>query len=133
MILPITFLQINVSCQVGDIAYASLHQGRQSGRNHPGPTVNTKPFIFGLITAVNRVTNTITVDTNAANGIGSNFANFPFSWPGDLGNLYVFFQKSQLANTSGVTGYFLETEYRNYSTLPAEMFATAVDYVESSK
>ena len=126
MILTITLPRINVSCQVGDIAYASLHQSRQSGRNHPGPTVNTKPFILGLITIVNRVANTITIDTNANGGVGNDLA-FQNS------SHVIFFQKPQLANTSGVTGYFLETEYRNYSTLPAEMFATAVDYVESSK
>ena len=43
------------------------------------------------------------------------------------------FSKNKIANYSGITGYYAETEYRNYSTLPAEMFATAVDYVESSK
>lgn len=129
MIIIIQFQHINVSCQVGDIAYASFHQGRQSGRNHPNSTINTKPFVLGLITGVNRIigsdTPAITVDTDAVGGIGSN--------PVNIEELYVYFQKSQLANTSGVTGYFLETEYRNYSTLPAEMFATAVDYVESSK
>ena len=132
MIITIQFQHINVSCQVGDIAYASLYQGRQSGTNHPNSSVNTKPFVLGVITGVNRIigngTPAITVDTDAGGGIGNNPNNFDV-----YDDLYVFFQKSQLVNTSGVIGYFLETEYRNYSTLPAEMFATAVDYVESSK
>ena len=43
------------------------------------------------------------------------------------------FGKNKAANYSGITGYFAETEYRNESTLPAEIFATAVDYTVSSK
>ena len=128
MDITITLQQINVSCQVGDIAYGSLQSGGQSGRNHPGSSTNTKPFVLGMITNVNRTTNEIIIDTNAGGGIGSTMPVL-----GHVMDLYVFFQKPQLINTSGVTGYFLETEYRNYSTLPAEMFATAVDYVESSK
>ena len=137
MIITLQFPNINVSCQVGDIAYASIHQGRQSGRNHPGSTANTKPFVLGLIQTVNRTigntvngvtTPVVVINTNAGGGPGT---TLPYG--ATVGGLYVFFQKSQLINTSGVIGYFLETEYRNYSTLPAEMFATAVDYVESSK
>ena len=105
--------------------------------NHPGSTANTKPFVLGLIQTVNRTigntingitTPVVVINTNGGGGIG---ATFPYN--ATMGDLYVFFQKSQLINTSGVTGYFLETEYRNHSTLPAEMFATAVDYTESSK
>lgn len=122
------FRHINTSCQVGDIAYASYHSSRQSGRNHPGSSVDTKPFVLGRITNINRITGSIEVDPNADGGVGNTAAASLV-----LSQLYIFFQKSQLANTSGVIGYFLETEYRNYSTLPAEMFATAADYVESSK
>ena len=43
------------------------------------------------------------------------------------------FSKNKLANYSGITGYYAEAEYRNFTTLPAEIFATAVEYVESSK
>ena len=84
--------------------------------------------MLGRITNINRVTGSIEVDPSADGGVGNTVAASLV-----LSQLYIFFQKSQLANTSGVIGYFLETEYRNYSTLPAEMFATAADYVESSK
>jgi hypothetical protein len=46
---------------------------------------------------------------------------------------YLMFAKNKLVNYSGILGYYAETEYRNYSTLPAEIFATAVDYVVSSE
>ena len=131
MIIPLEFPFINVSCQVGDVALVSITENNQSGVNHPGSTENTKPIILGLITAVYRGASPpwISVDTNANGGCGTcdDFLGR------NIANAYVFFRKEDHSNTSGVTGYFLEAEYRNYSTLPAEMFATAADYVVSSK
>ena len=46
---------------------------------------------------------------------------------------FLFFSKDKRANISGMLGYYAEVEYRNYSRLPAEMFATATEFVESSK
>jgi hypothetical protein len=43
------------------------------------------------------------------------------------------FSKDRRVNTSGIIGYYAETELRNWSTLPAEIFAVQVDFVESSK
>ena len=107
---------LNVSIQPGDIIYyASLVSG-QGGSNHPNASTDTKPKILGKITSVNHNGKTVSHD-GVANVTGK----------------YLMFSKNKIANYSGITGYYAETEYRNYSTLPAEMFATAVDYVESSK
>ena len=98
MIITIRFSHINVSCQVGDIAYGSRHLGRRSGKNQPASAQNTKPLVIGVITGIDRNiglnTPVVTIDTNASGGIGNN---------------------------------------SSFLTLPAEMFATAVDYIESSK
>ena len=45
---------------------------------------------------------------------------------------YIFFSKDRRANISGVVGYFAETKYVNDSKNKTEMFATAIDYAESS-
>ena len=113
---------INVSIQAGDIIYFSNINHNQGGRNHPyqNGNPNSKAQRFGEVTAVDHSTNTISV-TKQGGGPSIN--------AGD----YVFFSKDRRVNLSGIIGYFAETEYRNYSKLPAEMFATSANYVESSK
>jgi len=117
---------LNVSVQKTDVLYASLTHQDQSGANNPfaGPPSNTAPVAIGEITDVhpfdhpstpNQITVTLYdgfIITNAH---------------------YLFFSKDRRVNMSGIAGYFAECEYRNYSKLQTEIFATAVDYVESSK
>tara|TARA_R100000963_G_C4616279_1_gene85127 strand:- start:196 stop:522 length:327 start_codon:yes stop_codon:yes gene_type:complete len=99
---------LNISIQKGDTLYASKLTG------------DTKPKILGEVDSINHGDNQITYT--------------PISGaPSLTSNHYLMFAKNKLVNYSGITGYYAETEYRNYSTLPAEMFATAVDYSESSK
>ena len=108
----------------GDILYYIKPINNQGGTNHPNSAgTNTKPKAFGEVISVNHAARTVTYDDT----------NYP-SIPGGLNNShYIFFSKDRRANTSGIIGYFAETEYRNYTKLQAEIFATAVDYVESSK
>ena len=131
-IVTITFpFDLNVSVQGsggadngGDILYYINPVNNQGGTNHPdsGGT-NTKPKAFGEIVSVNFDANTITFDDT----------NYP-AIPGGLNSgHYIFFSKDRRANISGIIGYYAETEYRNYSKLQAEIFATAVDYIVSSK
>jgi len=106
----------------GDIIYYILPVNNQGGTNHPNSgNTNTKPKAFGEVLSVDHVGKSITVDT--------------FGYPPVTLEVehYLFFSKDRRANMSGVIGYFAETEYRNYTKLQAEIFATAVDYVESSK
>ena len=122
-IQTITFpFPLNVSVQPTDILYTSLSPGNQSGTNHPSATVNTAPTALGAVTNINHSTNTITYDDTG-------FTPSPVltSWH------YLYFSKDRNANTSGIIGYFAETQYRNYTKVPAEIFATAVDYSDSSK
>ena len=122
-LITITFPRgINVSLQVGDLIYATEIRNDQAGKNHPNPSgVNTKPRKYGVVTAIDRVAGFIRVSTGGFGGT-------------ELGpNEYIMFSKDNRANLSGMIGYYAETTYINHSTLPAEIFATAVDYVESSK
>ena len=131
-IVTITFpFDLNVSVQGsggtgngGDILYYINPINNQGGTNHPGSGgTNTKPKAFGEVVSVNFDVNTITFDD----------AGYP-PIPGGLNSgHYIFFSKDRRANISGIIGYYAETEYRNYSKLQAEIFATAVDYVPSSK
>ena len=117
---------LNVSIQKGDIVYAALTHlptpNGQSGFNQPEATVvDTKPFPIGVVTTVSHGSKSVTIDTTGFTSVTLTSAH------------YLFFGKDPMANTSGITGYYAQVEYRNYSTKEAEMFATAVDYVESSK
>tara|TARA_Y100000310_G_scaffold181470_1_gene181413 strand:- start:53 stop:430 length:378 start_codon:yes stop_codon:yes gene_type:complete len=125
--MPIQVIQfpfpLNVSLQKGDTIYWCYNAGGQAGRNHPGSaSVNTKPKKLGLVGTVNRNLNRVGVVVQS--GLKDVCQN---------NECYFFFSKDRRANYSGIIGYFMEVEYRNYSTLKSEIFATAVDYVESSK
>ena len=120
--LVLTFpTTLNISLQKGDTIYVcpDVVSG-QAGRNHPNASGNTTPVKIGPVTAINRAQNTVDVLTTLSTLPGS-------------GNQFALFSKDRRANYSGVIGYFMEVEYRNYSTLKSEIFATAVDYVESSR
>ena len=120
MAITLEFQQLNISIQPGDAVYRARTMGGQSGSNNPyAGGVNTKPQLVGYVTNVVHADNQVVVD-NSSTGL-------------TVGSEYVFFSKNKAANFSGITGYYIEAEYRNYSTLPVEIFATAVDYVESSK
>jgi hypothetical protein len=113
---------LNVSVQKGDTIYTSIIANGQAGVNQPNLSgASTKPFPIGIVTAVGPG-NAITIETSGY-----------LPTPTITSSHYFFFSKDPVVNTSGIIGYFAETEYRNYSSSKAEMFATAVDYVESSK
>ena len=46
---------------------------------------------------------------------------------------YVFFGKDTTAGTSGIAGYYAEIEFKNISTVKAELFSVASEYFISSK
>jgi hypothetical protein len=105
----------------------SLTSQDQSGVNNPFPSSsNTAPIAIGVVVSVHHVNQTVTIDPIPP----YNDLNNPFTLTTAH---YLFFSKNRVANISGIVGYFAETEYRNYSKLQTEIFATAVDYVESSK
>ena len=113
--------EINISLQKGDVVYYCRHTSSQAGKNHPNATMNTKPKKLGVVTNVNR--NNDKVDVQVP--IPMAFVN--------LNNKYLLCSKDRRVNYSGVAGYFMEVEYRNYTTLKSEIFATAASYVDSSR
>lgn len=131
-LIEITFpFALNISVQPTDIMYASVTLNSQSGTNHPQMTYNTSPVAIGTVTAVDHGAMQVEIDdTGYVNNI---FYDPNTNLPVITDHHYLFFSKNRIANTSGIIGYFAETEYRNYSKLQTEMFATAIDYVDSSK
>ena len=128
-ILKYEFKSLNVSVAVEDVAYASRLANGLSGSNNPNAgTLNTKPHVLGQVVGVNHDTNHVWIDTTLSGGVGPSSI-----YTVKKDTVMVMFQKNPKINTSGVLGYYVEVEYKNKSTLPAEMFATAVDYTESSK
>ena len=122
MILQITLPRVNVSLQIGDLVYYAVQVGSSSGSNHPGAGgADTKPKVLGVCVLIGQTF--IHVDNMLGGGVGAE---------PDAGCV-IMFQKDKRAGLSGIIGYYALTEYRNYATIPVEMFATAVDYVESSK
>jgi len=110
---------MNISLQKGDVIYYCQTVSGQSGKNHPNTGgINTQPLKLGVVISFNRDALTITVDLETLKS---------------LSNVYLFFIKDGIVNHSGIIGSWLETEYRNYSTLSSEIFATATDFVESSR
>ena len=115
---------LNVSIQPTDVLYITLHENDQAGKNH-NANIDTKPEPYGEVTDVDHNNNEITVQTN---GYTPTAKNQTISE-----QHYLFFSKNREANISGVVGYYAEVEYRNYTRLQAEMFATAANFSESSK
>tara|TARA_Y100000034_G_C6848123_1_gene384430 strand:+ start:971 stop:1357 length:387 start_codon:yes stop_codon:yes gene_type:complete len=116
---------LNESMQIGDTVYYSNVQSSQGGRNHPLAGHDSKPKPLGTVSGIDRVQLEIYVDSFSNNQTVVN--NIVQSNP------YLFFSKDRRVNYSGIIGYFMEVEYRNHSTLKSEIFATAVDYVNSSR
>ena len=115
--------ELNVSLQKGDTIYYCDTYNAQAGKNHPNSTINTKTKKLGKVTNVDRAT--LVVDVQVP------IPNMPNNL--NLNNKYLLFSKDRRGNYSGVIGYFMEVEYRNYSTLKSEIFATAVSYTDSSR
>ena len=111
---------LNISIQPGDTLYAVRLVNGQGGTNIPQANVDTKPKELGSVDSVDHRSNSIIYTTTPG---APNLTN----------DHYLMFAKDKLVNYSGITGYYAETEFRNESTLPAEIFATAVDYIVSSQ
>ena len=131
-LITITFPNtINVSVQVGDIAYyldnvASLG----SGSLFPGhiPTTHNHSdyndiIQIGAIVSINQTTNSITCNWNP----NPPMATFP-----TIGD-FIMFSKDNAANMSSVLGYYAEVEMVNNSNEKAKLFAVSTNVSESSK
>jgi len=120
--VQLTFDNINVSAQVGDIVYYT-HSGSPTGGFDQASLVNT--IRLGPIIAMNG--NTITVqydDLDVGNG--------PVLLSPSIGS-FISFAKDKKANTSSLLGYYMSVNFVNNSKQKAELFSVGSEIVESSK
>ena len=116
-LITLTFSSdINVSTQVGDVAYYVPTATTSSF------TINSSSIVMiGVVTVVDDVLNQITCNTNLTSG----------SWPS--ASDFILFSKDNKVNMASLLGYYAKVKIRNNSTSKAEMFKISADYFESSK
>lgn len=115
-LITLNFDGMNVSAQVGDIAYYSYNPSNVGGFDHSTLSTTKK---LGTIVAVDE--NSITVQYNAA------VVTLP---PGDC---FISFAKDKKINTVSLLGYYADVKFVNDSTEKAELFSVGSDIEESSK
>jgi len=105
--ITLTFLKpINVSVQVGDIAYYT-------------DDVNGDNISYiGAIVAAHSKSIDVEIAPNSSRPSLSSF---------------ILFSKTAEVNTSGIKGYYAEIQFMNNSESEAELFAVGSEVVESSK
>jgi len=118
IILTFATSNINQSVQIGDSIYYSNPQ--EVGEFDVGDSFTE----LGIITNI------------SLNGNGG--TNIDCTVPDDLvlptvNTSYVFFSKDNKVNSSTLLGYYGLAEFRNNSTVKAELFAAAAEMFESSK
>ena len=115
--ITLTFASnINVSAQIGDVAYYVPTTTSSSF------TINSSSIVtIGVITAVNDALNTITCTTSLTSS----------TWPSPSD--FILFSKDNKANMSSLLGYYAEATIRNNSPSKGEMFQISADYFDSSK
>ena len=120
--IVLTFDNINVSCQVGDIIHYS-HSGLNTGGFDNTALINT--LVLGPVLAI--------VDNTASGGgwdvIVDHNSNAPVPSLGD----YITFAKDKRVNTSSLVGYYASVNFVNNSANKVELFSVGSEVSESSK
>ena len=140
-IITLTFPHnINVSVQVGDVGYyvPTFPVGTPTASTL-NPTWTYGPNYAATTTPhfTNTRENVITMGTIIAVTLTSITCDMPdpllaiYDPPTVLD--FIMFSKDNKANLSSLLGYYSLLKIRNNSTLKAEMFSIATDFVESSK
>ena len=106
---------MNVSAQVGDIAYYSPVQVI-GAFNTSSISTTTK---LGEITAINGSSITVEYDSNITSAPGVND--------------FISFAKNHTINTSGLVGYYADVKFENNSTGKIELFSVGSEVTQSSK
>jgi hypothetical protein len=117
--VELTFDNLNVSAQVGDIVYYTNYNGNPTGGFDQAGLANTTKL--GAIISI--INNTITVEYDDLNGtlIGPSEGSF------------ISFAKDKKANTSSLLGYYMSANFVNNSRGKVELFSVGSEIVESSK
>ena len=111
---------INVSVQVGDIAYYTSNTSMLGTHTHS----NYSDIVqIGEVLIINRVSNTITCDWSP----NPSSAAFPST------NDFIMFSKDNRVNLSSLLGYYANIKFVNNSPEEAELFSVGADVFESSK
>tara|TARA_R110002153_G_scaffold109136_1_gene249874 strand:- start:362 stop:718 length:357 start_codon:yes stop_codon:yes gene_type:complete len=113
--LTLNFPNVNVSAQVGDVAYYSV-PSTLGGFNTSGLPVTVA---FGLITAVTTTSITVEYEDKRIR-------------PPSMG-YFIFFQKDKKVSMSSILGYYMQVDFVNDSKEKAELFSVGVEVQESSK
>ena len=139
---------LNVSVQVGDIAYFILPVPRGqlqtanplSNTSTPHMTGDQQDIIkIGEITELNCCAHAIPATPTTPGGhiicdMEQDIFNTYYATLADtLIDRFIMFSKDNKANTSSVLGYYASAQFRNNSTDEAELFNVGVDVFESSK
>ena len=116
---------INQSVSIGDTVYYS------NPTTLGGFDINTTTIELGVVTDI--WINSIVGGTlySPATGIVCN-VDETIELP-TINTSYIFFSKDNKVNSSTLLGYYGLAEFRNASTVKAELFATAAEIFESSK
>lgn len=116
-ILAFTFSQqLNVSIQVGDVAYYV-------------PTSTSAQFQVNSSDIV-EIGPVLSVNSDGL-GFSSTTTLPPIQYPSALD--YIFFAKNNKANQSNVLGYYAKVQLKNNSIDEAEIFTVSADAFDSSK
>ena len=83
------------------------------------------PVYMGQVTAIDRVNNTITVDTTVFE------PGTAFTGTNPLPNDFIFFFKDVVAESHGARGYFMHFTLQNTSNRPVELFAVGSSVMKS--
>jgi|TARA_B110000908_G_C10138845_1_gene395785 hypothetical protein len=114
--IQLTFNSVNVSAQVGDIAYYSQNGNANGGFNN---TALSNTITLGVIVGI--TPNSITVSYDNA-----------FISPPPEGS-FISFAKDKTVNTSSLVGYYAQVDFENNSKDRAELFSVGSEVAGSSK
>ena len=113
--ITISFNNVNVSAQVGDIAYYSPISTLVGF-----DTLSTSTTVkLGEISAINASSITVEYDSTVP-------------LPPLIGS-FIFFVKNHVANTSSLFGYYADVKFENNAMEKVEMFSVGSEIAESSK
>ena len=122
-IITLSFDDMNVSAQVGDIVYYSYNTDNVGGFDY-SELSTTKPL--GLIVGGDSVGTPIN-----GNSITVEYDDKTTSPPPV--DAFISFAKEKKVNTSSLLGYYADVKFVNASTEKAELFSIGLEIVESSK
>jgi len=115
--LQLSFDNVNISAQVGDIVYFTAPSDSVGGFNNSS-VANTSRL--GNIISINHINNTVTVAYDSSHDTP------------DAGD-YISFAKDKRVNTSSLLGYYASVNFTNNSRGKIELFSVGSDISESSK